>query len=79
MPLLIIHGVLDLVVPYKHGEDLYQAACEPKELLTLALTGHNDICSTAPSEYLQALKRLLEKSRTPARNCDVEQIYPSAH
>jgi len=60
-PLLIVHGVLDPVVPYEHGKALYNAACEPKELLTLPLTGHNDISNTAPNEYVAALKRLLER------------------
>jgi fermentation-respiration switch protein FrsA (DUF1100 family) len=62
-PLLIVHGVLDQVVPYEHGKAVYDAACGPKELLTLPSTGHNDISSTAPHEYVQAVRRLLEKSR----------------
>jgi fermentation-respiration switch protein FrsA (DUF1100 family) len=63
-PLLIIHGVLDLVVPYEHATALYAVACEPKELLTLPLSGHNDLASTAPNQYVEAINRLLSNART---------------
>lgn len=51
-PLLIVHGVQDKVVPYSHAERLYKEALEPKQLLTLPVSGHTDICSTAPDEFL---------------------------
>src|SRR5262249_24453256 len=34
-PLLIIHGAHDGVVPFRHAEDLYAAASEPKKFLPL--------------------------------------------
>lgn len=54
-PLLIVHGVLDRVVPYSHAQRLYKEASEPKQLLTLPNSGHTDICSTAPNEFLNTV------------------------
>ncbi len=54
-PLLIIHGVHDQVVPYSHAERLYKEAIEPKQLLTLPHSAHNDICNTAPDEFLHTV------------------------
>jgi len=61
-PLLIIHGSLDRVVPYSHAERLYKEAIEPKQLLTLPKSGHTDICSTAPHEFLKAVVEFMERT-----------------
>lgn len=40
IPLLLIHGDSDPVVPYTHAETLFAAAKEPKQLWTVAGGGH---------------------------------------
>jgi len=40
-PVLVVHSREDEIVPFHHGEALYQAAHEPKQLLTIR-GGHND-------------------------------------
>jgi uncharacterized protein len=40
VPVLIIHGSLDEVVPVHHGERLFQAASEPKKFWALPGVGH---------------------------------------
>lgn len=40
IPLLVIHGEADAVVPVHHGEQLYAAAHEPKELWEIEGAGH---------------------------------------
>ncbi len=40
VPVLIIHGLADRVVPPHHGEALYAAALEPKELWLVPGAGH---------------------------------------
>ena len=40
-PVLVAHSPGDEIVPFSHGEALYQAASEPKAMLRLA-GGHND-------------------------------------
>lgn len=39
-PLLLVHGFLDVVVPYQHSEQIEAAAAGPKKLITLPLDGH---------------------------------------
>ncbi len=41
-PLLMIHGDADTIVPYRYGRRLFEAANEPKQMLTLPGHDHND-------------------------------------
>jgi uncharacterized protein len=43
VPLLVLHGDRDEIVPAMHGEALYQAATSPKRLEIRAGAGHNDL------------------------------------
>jgi fermentation-respiration switch protein FrsA (DUF1100 family) len=40
-PVFVAHGTEDRVIPFSHGESLYAAANEPKELLRLENFGHD--------------------------------------
>lgn len=40
MPVLLIHGEADKVVPVRHGHDLFEAARQPKSLWLMPKTGH---------------------------------------
>ena len=40
LPLLLIHGEHDSIVPADHSKRLYEAAAQPKELWLLATAGH---------------------------------------
>ena len=46
MPLLIVHGDIDIVEPIWHGKKLFQIANSPKQSLWLVGYGHNDIFSS---------------------------------
>lgn len=59
-PVLVIHSREDDIVPYAHGERLYQAAREPKELLVLR-GGHNDAFVFMREEWMRALGEFLER------------------
>jgi len=39
-PLILVHGRLDLIVPYDHSEAILKAAPNPKRLISLPLDGH---------------------------------------
>ena len=43
VPLLILHGDIDHVVPTKFGKQLFAAANEPKKFELVADAGHNDV------------------------------------
>ncbi|MEA3364219.1 MAG: alpha/beta hydrolase, partial [Candidatus Hydrogenedentes bacterium] len=58
-PVLIVHSPGDDVVPYHHGEVLFQMAPEPKTFLQI--TGsHNDGYMQSSEHYLRGLRDFLE-------------------
>ncbi len=61
-PLLIIHGENDTVVPFAHGERLYEAASEPKEFYPIPGAGHNDTYQVAGEEYFVRLRSFWERA-----------------
>ena len=42
-PLLVLHGARDEIVPLMHGDELYEAAPEPKGIEIFPDAGHNDM------------------------------------
>lgn len=59
LPILILHGVNDPVVPYHHGESLFQLASEPKQFVSMPETGHSDFLVQQPELFCGAIKRFL--------------------
>jgi fermentation-respiration switch protein FrsA (DUF1100 family) len=55
VPLLLIHGTADHVVPYRHGERLVAQAREPKCLLTMPGAGH-----TAAADVPEIRRQIVE-------------------
>lgn len=43
VPLLVLHGDRDDIVPLSHGQALFAAASEPKRIRVFAGSGHNDL------------------------------------
>ncbi len=43
MPLLIMHGEADRIIPLQSGEKLFARAVEPKRFVALSGAGHNDL------------------------------------
>jgi fermentation-respiration switch protein FrsA (DUF1100 family) len=60
IPLLIIHGGMDNVVPEQHAERLFSLAKEPKELLVAPTAGH--IQAVALPEVRQKILEFLEQA-----------------
>lgn len=54
-PVLVMHGQLDRIVPFSHGQALYEAAPEPKMSLWLTEAGHNDFTWVAGDRHRQTL------------------------
>ena len=58
MPVLIVHGTSDHMVPSRFSESLYQAAPAPKKLLLVDGAGHNNAMIVGEDAYRQALADL---------------------
>ena len=58
-PLLFFHGDKDDIVPYRYGLELFEAAPEPKEFVTLEGAGHNDTYVVGGAAYFEKLKRFI--------------------
>jgi uncharacterized protein len=56
-PVFIAHGTSDRMIPYHHGQNLYEAANEPKQLFPLP-GDHND---QLPTEMFAALNEFLRQ------------------
>lgn len=60
VPKLIIHSQDDEIVPFFHGERLFQAAKKPKEFYTLR-GGHNNGFLATGNDYLEYIETFVEK------------------
>jgi abhydrolase domain-containing protein 17 len=64
-PVLIIHGKIDEIIPFTHGEKLFAAVSSPKLSLWVDKASHNDLSSIAGEKYWEILKKfgdLVEKN-----------------
>jgi hypothetical protein len=61
VPLLIIHGKKDKVVPFEHGKALYEKAPQPKEFLALPQAGHNDNYTSGGPEYFRTISEFARR------------------
>ena len=60
VPLLVIHGDSDEIVPPEEGRRVYDAAPEPKGLHVIPGAGHNDTYVLGGESYFDALRRFIE-------------------
>jgi fermentation-respiration switch protein FrsA (DUF1100 family) len=60
VPLLVLHGDEDEVVPFEGGRKLFEAASEPKRFYTIEGAGHNDAYVVGGREYFSVLREFLE-------------------
>jgi fermentation-respiration switch protein FrsA (DUF1100 family) len=63
VPVLLMHGKRDQVIPFKLGMDLYNGLTVPKELLTSENAGHCEIATVEPERYYETVTRFV---RAPA-------------
>jgi abhydrolase domain-containing protein 17 len=56
VPVLVIHGTRDAVIPPAHGERLLAAARGPKRILRVEGAGHDDLAAVAGEGYWRALR-----------------------
>ncbi len=63
VPLLIIHGDRDEIIPVEMGRRLFAAAKEPKELYIIAGAHHNDTYLVGGQEYFERLKSFIDQAK----------------
>lgn len=61
IPLLILHGDRDEVVPFAQGRKVFEAAREPKVFYTIPGAGHNNTDRVGGQPYLQAISHFIEQ------------------
>jgi fermentation-respiration switch protein FrsA (DUF1100 family) len=59
-PVLVMHGRVDEVVPFQHGQRLFAAASEPKLALWVDDASHNDFMWMAGERYGKTLQEFVE-------------------
>lgn len=59
-PILILHGRADEVIPFDHGEYLFNVADEPKLSFWIDGAGHNDLVEVAGDRYSEILQQFLQ-------------------
>jgi uncharacterized protein len=66
IPLLLIHGTADPVIPHSHSRRLLEAAREPKRLIEVAGAGHLEpMTERFGTTYQQALAEFFDASLRP--------------
>jgi uncharacterized protein len=62
VPLLVLHGDRDEVVPFSQGRKVFEEAPGPKEFYTIHGAHHNDTYITGGDPYFAALKNFIERA-----------------
>lgn len=62
MPLLVIAGDRDDIVPEPMSRRLYDAAAEPKRYVLVSGAGHNDLALLAGAHVLDAIRGFVSAS-----------------
>ena len=73
MPKLFIHGTQDETVPFDVGEQLYEAAADPKDWYAVPHAGHNDVYRFGGVRYLWRLVRFSRRCLAAARKDGLAQ------
>jgi fermentation-respiration switch protein FrsA (DUF1100 family) len=63
-PVLVVHSEEDDIIPFRHGEALYQAAAGDKDLLTLR-GGHNEGFWLSRENYMRGLEQFITQGLGP--------------
>ena len=64
-PTLVVHSRDDEIVPFRHGQRLFEAAPEPKWFAEFTGVGHNELIAVRRSEWLKDLSEFLDRIGLP--------------
>lgn len=68
IPILLIHGMNDQVIPYWHSQVLYDSIPGPKQLLTVEGADHNDVAIVAGDKYDRTIEQWLGQFKRGVKN-----------
>ncbi|MDY6938776.1 MAG: alpha/beta hydrolase [Cyanobacteriota bacterium] len=74
-PVLVMHGTADEIIPFWHGEKLFQVAQIPKQSLWVAEAGHQDLVAIAGERYRQSLQEFRRLLVSIQRSAVSGQIF----
>lgn len=60
-PLLMIHGTADGIIPFWHGQKLYELATVPRQFYAVKNAGHNNIFAVGGQEYWDVIKNFVKQ------------------
>ena len=66
--LVIVHGMLDAIVPYSHGQAIYNTANEPKELKLVPVAAHLSVITALGDEWFVDKMISIAKSARHSRS-----------
>ena len=61
-PVLIMHGTKDKVIPFWHGEKLYENANQPKKFIPITGAGHNNILYIYGNTFWKVIKEFTKNT-----------------
>jgi hypothetical protein len=64
VPVVVVHGTRDSVVPVEMGERLYEAAPSPKQMVRVEGASHHNLSSVGYEQYRAAIEKLLRAPRS---------------
>jgi len=70
VPLLVLHGDRDEIVPFSHGEAIFDKAPEPKKFFAIPGANHNDTYVIGGENYFQQIKEFVEWTAAKAAPAD---------
>ncbi len=76
-PILVIHGKQDSIIPFWHGERLYERANPPKMNFWVDAARHNDVMWSAGEEYWETLEQfvgLVEEHRANRKGMEGQKL-----
>ncbi len=68
IPILLIHGTKDQVIPYWHSQVLYDSIPGTKQLFTVEGADHNDVSIVAGEQYERTIGKWLEQFKNEVKN-----------
>jgi fermentation-respiration switch protein FrsA (DUF1100 family) len=63
VPVLVMHGDRDRVIPFENGEALFERIAAPKQFVTIHGADHNDAEPPDPRLYWSAIDAFAQRLR----------------